>query len=110
MDEANSAVDKIINYETNSPDGTWRNLITLVADDGYRGNIYEGAEHTAPSETLANSIIPPSFDLNKIYMAAYPVEITGDGKRMPTVNTAIVNAINQGTFIIIYLLQENSET
>jgi hypothetical protein len=104
-DEANSAVDKIINYETNSATGTWRNLITLVADDGYTGNknTYEGAEHTAPSETLANTIIPASFDLNKIYMAAYPVVITAAGRRMPTVNTAIEDAMNSGTAIINFI-------
>lgn len=102
--EANDAVDKIIQYETSSDQGSWRNLITLVADDGYTGNnIYEGPEHTAPSENLANNIIPASFDIKKIYMAAYPVEITAAGRRMPTVNTAIVDAINQGTLILNYV-------
>lgn len=102
-EEANLIVDKIIRYETESQKGLWRNRITLVADDGYTSDRYEGAEHTRPSEALANSTIPKSFDINKIYMAAYPIELTGSGKRMPAVNRAIIDAINQGTLIMNYI-------
>lgn len=103
--QANNVINKITDYENNSDRGAWRNLITLVADDGYTGgnNIYEGPEHTAPSETLSNNVLPPSFDLRKIYMASYPVEITGLGRRMPTVNQAIIDAINEGTLILNYV-------
>lgn len=105
LQEANDAVDKIIQYETGSENGTWRNLVTLVADDGYTGldHHYEGPEHTAPSEYLANNIIPGSFDLKKIYMAAYPAVVTGTGYTMPTVNKAIIDAINEGTLILNYV-------
>lgn len=105
LQQANDAVDKIIQYETNSENGTWRNLITLVADDGYTGltHKYEGAEHTQPSEYLANNVIPGSYDLQKIYMAAYPAVVTGAGYTMPTVNKAIIKAINEGTLILNYI-------
>ncbi|MDP2365032.1 MAG: C25 family cysteine peptidase, partial [Ignavibacteria bacterium] len=59
--EANNIVNKIINYELNQERGNWRNLITLVADDGLKSDgTYEGSEHTAPSESLANSYFPKS--------------------------------------------------
>jgi len=103
LDEANAAVDKIIQYETDSEKGPWRNLITLVADDGWHSDQWEGDEHTAPSEDLANNYIPSSFDLNKIYLAAFPDVITSVGKRMPDVNKAIISAINNGTLIINYI-------
>ena len=101
--EANDAVDKIIHYEQDSDKGAWRNLITLLADDGYTSKTYEGSEHTAPSEYLANYIIPSSYNLKKIYMAAYPVVITGMGRRMPEVNKAIIDAMNEGTLIFNYV-------
>ncbi len=102
--DANNIVDKIIHYETGSDKGTWRNLITLIADDGYATqNPNEGSEHTNPSEILANSYIPGSFDLQKIYLAAYPVELTSAGRRKPTVNKAIIDAINAGTVIVNYI-------
>ncbi len=102
-DEANSAVNKIIQYETSSDKGPWRNLITLVADDGWHSEIWEGDVHTAASEYLAQNYIPTSYDLDKIYLAAYPDQITSVGKRMPEVNKAIISAINNGTLLINYI-------
>ena len=61
IDQANQAVDKIINYETNSEKGTWQNLITLVADDGYQGAVYGGNDFTASSERLVKYISPSFF-------------------------------------------------
>ena len=109
LNEANNYIDKVIHYENNSERGNWRNLITLVADDGYTSNRYEGSEHTAPSEALANQIIPPSFDLKKIYIADYPVVITGNGRRKPSVNTDILSTLNQGTLLINYIGHGNPD-
>jgi len=103
IQEADNIIDKIIEYENTSSTGIWRNLITLVADDGFTSRTFEGSEHTAPSEILSNTIIPSSFDQNKIYMAAYPVELTSAGRRMPSVNKAIIDAINNGTLILNYV-------
>ncbi len=100
--EANNAVDKIIRYEKDSDRSTWRNLITLVADDGYTSKGWEGTYHTDYSENLADYIIPSSFDLKKIYLAAFPVDITGLGRRIPGANKAIINSINDGTLILNY--------
>ncbi len=101
--DANNIVSKIIQYENSSDKGTWRNLITLVSDDGWADAVYEGDEHTAPNETLANTIIPKSFDLKKLYMAAYPVVLVSDGKRIPEGAQAIIDAINNGTLIVNYI-------
>lgn len=103
IDQANKAVDKIIYYENNSEKGSWRNLITLVADDGYQGAYYGGNVFTASSEVLSNSYIPASFDFNKLYMAAFPVVITGAGKRIPDGNKAIINGMNEGTLVVNYV-------
>lgn len=104
LNEANNFVNKIINYEQNSEKGLWRNLITLVADDGLKSDgTYEGSEHTKPCEDLANIYFPGSFNFNKIYSAAYPDVITGQGRRKPEVNKAIVDAINNGTLFLNYI-------
>jgi hypothetical protein len=101
--DANSAVNKIIDYELNQNKGDWRNLITLIADDGVGKDAgYEGPMHTAPSEDLANLHMPKSFNFNKIYSAAYPDVITGQGRRKPPVNQAIIDAINKGTLFLNY--------
>jgi len=106
---ANSFIDKIIDYETNSERGPWRNLITLVADDAKTSEGDEPNMHTPQSETLANSYIPNSFDLKKIYLAAYPTVITGLGRRKPEVNQAIIDAINEGTVLLNFVGHGNPE-
>ncbi len=108
LNEANRVVEKIIDYETNTDIGLWRNLITLVADDAYTSDSYEGPLHTSQSETLAGHI-PDYFDLNKIYMQAYPVVLTGSGRRKPEVNKAIINSVNQGNLILNYIGHGNPE-
>ncbi len=109
LNEANTYIDKIVHYEYNSERGNWRNLITLVADDGYTSTRYEGSEHTAPSEDLAKNIIPPSFDIKKIYLADYPVVITGNGRRKPAANTDILKIMNQGTVLVNYIGHGNPD-
>jgi hypothetical protein len=102
-DDANGIVNKIKDYELNQQKGNWRNLITLIADDGYTSTSYEGAEHTAPSETLANIYFPKSYDINKIYSAAYPDVLTSQGRRKPEVNQAIIDGMNNGTLFVNYI-------
>ncbi|MFC2094772.1 type IX secretion system sortase PorU, partial [Bacteroidota bacterium] len=101
--EANNYITKVIDYEQNSKRGLWKNLITLVADDGVTSTTYEGSEHTAPSEWIANQVLPKSFDIKKIYLADYPVVITGAGRRKPDVNEDIINTMNNGTLLINYI-------
>ena len=107
--EADNYVTKVIDYEQNSKKDVWKNLITLVADDGWTSTGYEGSEHTAPTEWIANQILPESFDINKIYLADYPIVITGAGRRMPQVNEDLVEAINKGTLLVNYIGHGNPE-
>lgn len=103
-EEANNVVDKIIDYESNIERGSWQNLITLIADDGIGSQgRYEGSEHTKPTEEIAEQELPGYFDKSKIYAAAYPDVITGQGRRKPAVNQAIIEAINNGTLFINYI-------
>ncbi|MFH0931253.1 MAG: type IX secretion system sortase PorU, partial [Candidatus Zixiibacteriota bacterium] len=95
-------INKIRDYE-NSPElNTWKNLITLVADDEFhpRGVNNNEWEHTVYTEVLANSYIPRSFNLNKIYLMEYPFDAN---KFKPEAEEAIINSFNNGTVIINYM-------
>lgn len=103
VNEASAIVNKIKDYELNHERGDWRNLVTLISDDGLKSDgTNEGSLHTAPSENLANIYFPKSFDFKKIYSAAYPDVITGQGRRKPEVNQAILDAANNGTMFLNY--------
>ena len=110
LEQANNYISKVIRYENSQDKTSWRNLITLIADDDKTSTGSDGrAEHTRPSENLANIYIPKSFDLKKIYLADYPAVITGNGRRKPSVNIDIIKAINDGTLLINYIGHGNPE-
>ena len=109
-DEGDIVIDKIIKYETGLEKGLWRNNITLVADDGpAEVGVDNGSLHTFQSENLAKNRIPKYFDLDKIYLVAYPTVYTGLGRRKPDVNKAIINTINDGTLIINFVGHGNPD-
>lgn len=105
--EAKNFVDKIIQYDKKIIPGQWKNTITLVADDHYRpGNPDDGGsefEFTYQSDNIAENILPPIFNINKLYSIRYPFENTSLGRRRPAVNQAIIDAVNNGTLILNYI-------
>jgi hypothetical protein len=108
-DEAKSMVDKIIEYETNSPFDTWRNRITFVADDGLTSSGDDGSIHTSQAEDLADNHTPDSFEKDKIYLSMYPTVLSATGRTKPQVNKDIVAAINRGTLLLNFSGHGNSQ-
>ncbi len=113
--EAQTVLNKIINYETNSGEpvvspisccnpqtqynmGNWRNTVCFIAHDG------DADIHVDEAETLADSVANdfPNLNVNKIYLDAYQMIQTPGGPRYPDVNTAIDNQMNKGLLIINY--------
>uniref|UniRef100_A0A7V2ZK85 Type IX secretion system sortase PorU n=1 Tax=Ignavibacterium album TaxID=591197 RepID=A0A7V2ZK85_9BACT len=109
LSEINNYFDKIIKYEKSSDKAPWRNLITLVSDDGWTSSGDDTSLHTRPNEELSKFYFPQSFDFNKIYLAAYPPVITSGGRRKPEVNERIISSINEGTVYLNYIGHGNPE-
>jgi hypothetical protein len=113
--EATSVVNKIKRYMTVteqdfSPDctvcnttssniGSWRNIISLVADDG------DGNDHMVKSNSISNQIntYTRNYNLERIFIDAFPQVATPGGSRYPTVNEAINRRVKSGAFIINYI-------
>ncbi|NCU03501.1 MAG: type IX secretion system sortase PorU, partial [Chitinophagaceae bacterium] len=97
IQEAKSAVDKVIRYHAKESFGPWRNDITLVADDEDNNIHLDDAEFHA-------SVIGQNknFNLSKIYLDAYRQQSGSGGSRYPEVNQAINNKIFAGTLIWNY--------
>lgn len=109
LNEMNNYIDKIIKYEKQSDKGPWRNLITLVSDDGWTSSGDDTSLHTRPNEEISKFYFPQSFDFNKVYLAAYPPVITSGGRRKPEVNERIISSINEGTIYLNYIGHGNPE-
>ncbi len=99
-EEAQNAVDKCINYVSNTPKilGDWRNRLTFVADDG------DYNRHLNDAETLTKYInrYYPAYGVNKLYLDAFPQVSTPSGQRAPALNEAINSSIDEGTLIFNY--------
>ena len=100
IEEAAMAVNKSIDYCTNSLKnmGSWRNQITFVADDE------DSNHHMHDAETLSGVLNSDQavYNIDKIYVDAYPQVSTPSGQRAPEVNKAINSKMDKGTLIFNY--------
>jgi hypothetical protein len=97
--EFSTVAEKMINYDAAGNNGSWRNLITLIADDQNHAGQSNEIQHTVDSENLADGSIPPKFDLNKIYGIDYPYV----GSEKPAAREAIIRSINNGALLVNYV-------
>lgn len=99
-EEARMAVDKIIHYATaaESVHGDWRNTIAFVADDG------DGNEHMRQADQIATMIDTTyrNYNVDKIFLDAYPQISTPGGQRAPDATAAINQRLGKGALIVNY--------
>lgn len=99
-EEASNAVAKIMNYDNNPVTlGNWRNQLVFVGDDE------DGFIHTRDANEIADLVNDnyPSFNIEKIYLDAYPQVSTPGGDRFPAVTEALNNSIFKGVLAVTYL-------
>jgi hypothetical protein len=99
--DAVSAVDKVIHYSNGSDSvkSDWRNMVSFVADDQ---DNYGGNEFMKDCDDLASGV-DKKYNIDKIYLDAYPQVSTPGGARYPEVNDAINKRIAKGTLLITYV-------
>ena len=96
--EADTAVEKIINYQKINNGGDWKNQLTWVADDGDYNLHLQDAEDI--STNLQKKV--STWNQKKIYLDLYPVTKNIAGNTYPLVNASINQAVNNGTLILNY--------
>ncbi len=106
VDEAQGVITKLIDYETKSAAGEWRKIVTIIGDDELvSGGKGEELEHTRQAEWLAEHHVPPSLNVEKIYLMEYPAVRTASisGVTKPMASEALINRINQGSLVINFI-------
>jgi hypothetical protein len=98
VDEANTVVDKIINYNKNETLGSWRNDLLFLADDK-DANLFLNT-----SEQIINTVddISKVVNYNKIYVDAYPLTRVFNTTTSPKVNQTIIDQLYSGKLIFNY--------
>ena len=99
IQEAKAVVDKLIYYSSSKNTlGDWRSKVAFVADNG-DGNI-----HQEDADTFAKKVISqtPDYQINKIYVDAFPLISLPEGQRSPKTKQAINQAFQQGVLIMNY--------
>jgi len=100
VEQATVAVDKVIHYATNTSVvmKDWRNYICFVADDEDANLHLNQAEEMSAFIDSNYSV----YNVDKIYVDAFPQVSTPGGQRAPEVNKAINNRIDKGCLIMNY--------
>ena len=95
---AEGVARKIVAYLDNTNPGKWRQQIVFAADDG-DGNMHtSGADHAAEPLRLQN----PAFVVNKVYIDAYPQEVSASGESSPQAKNRFANLLNEGVLFMNY--------
>lgn len=99
---ANALVDKIINYESKSSYGNWRNNFVIISDDVDAAWEFRDIEKNL--DDLSDEVLSekPFLNVKKIHADAYQQESSAGGDRYPKVNQAIINAIEVGATVVNY--------
>jgi hypothetical protein len=96
--EADTIINKLINYQTNNIGGTWENKITWVADDG------DYNLHLQDAESIINKLQTNAshWDQNKIYLDFFTPSNSSSGNTYPLVFNAIQQSVQDGTLLLNY--------
>ncbi len=97
--EAKIMVDKLIHYESVKTLGDWRKRVSFVADDG-DGNDYQLQAEKHAEKLEKND---GAFNIEKLYIDAFPKELTPNGKKSPLVRQEINQTIQDGTLLMNYI-------
>jgi len=110
LEQATAFIDKIEHYMSPADTidklpgevekfGDWRNTICFVADDE------DGNLHFNQAEYLAKSVDNKykSYNVDKIYLDAYPQVSTPGGDRYPEVKVAINERMEKGALLVNYV-------
>lgn len=104
-EEAQAVINKIKLYGSKETVGQWKKKVVFVAENG------DGNLHQRDAEKLSVLIDTTyhSFNPEKIYVDAYPIEVYPGRTSAPKVNEAIDEAIDNGAFIINYTGHGNED-
>lgn len=96
--EADTMVNKLIQFQTKNVGGLWKNKITWVADDGDYNLHLQDAEFISDHLKQNES----HWDHQKVYLDFYPAQSSTSGNTYPLAFNAIQQSIQDGSLLLNY--------
>ena len=96
--EADTMVNKIIQYSLGNKKGAWQNQITWIADDGDYNLHLQDAESIVGGMQKSN----PIWNHKKIYLDLFAANKNAGGLSYPLVENEILQTMNSGTLVLNY--------
>ncbi len=98
--EADEVIEKVISYDTNSRRmKDWRTRMLFMGDDEDNGRHFDDANDAA--DIVRNDF--PAFNVDKLFVDAFPQESTPAGERSPIITSSLNKAMFKGVFAVTYL-------
>ena len=98
VSEAETLVDKTINYATNANAGAWQNTLMFMGDDG------NDNKHMMDANEVADDVasLYPGYLVKKVMWDAYSWETSSTGNTYPEVSNIIKRQQNNGALVMDY--------
>lgn len=98
MAEADTVVQKLIQYQQGLNAGAWKNQLTWIADDGdYNLHLQDAEEITSNLQSKT-----PNWNVQKMYLDLYPAVSTTSGNTYPSLVSDLKQGIHNGSLIVNY--------
>lgn len=98
--ELSNIIEKSIEYSENPYFGTWRNRITMVADDEFGEGSNDEDEHVRGTEDICINYLPDHLEKVRIYLTEYDRKW---GRDKPQAAQDLISTINRGTLLVNYM-------
>jgi hypothetical protein len=102
--EANAVVNKIIRYESApTSQADWRNRLLFLCDNDDENS--RSNDFASQTDVIAEKVKSSykNFNIDKVYMDAYPLVVSAGGTRVPSMNEAVYNDQFKGILTCTYL-------
>ena len=107
LQEAKTAVDKLIAYVTDPDYGAWRSHIMLIADDADYGEHLTQMQKFHANINDANYGNCRDFITERLYLDSYPVGTGGNGKTFPQAKDRMFKLLDEGVSFLGYVGHAN---
>jgi len=107
LSEAKLLIDKTLAYYNVLPGqstsfGEWRMKLDFVVDDDYEDVPFHNTVNTALVHNFETATERNEYNVRKLYLDAFPAEISAGGQRYPQINQAISNDVGNSLFLLYF--------